>query len=324
MNERERRKMDLFLVRFVEAMTAWNWSKRTIPGYEQNVARFFDWLARETCITSLAEVTPETMASYQTALLSEEKRDGNKLSSVTQSLRLLAVRAFFRYLLRQGHLLLDPSSGLVLPRKRRPLPQALLTPKEAIKLLEATPVKTPLDLRDRAVLEVLYATGIRCSELTALLVSDFDPATATLTVRGGKGGKDRVVPLGPIAAAIVADYIAAGRPKILHSAHARRWKTVKQGKTPLFLSKSGLALLRPTVSAIVAKAAMRAGIDKPVRPHRLRHACATHMLKGGADIRHIQKLLGHASLATTQIYTHVEISDLKDVHRRFHPRERYR
>jgi integrase/recombinase XerD len=159
---------------------------------------------------------------------------------------------------------------------------------------------------------VLYSTGIRNAELRALEMSDFDPEAQTLTINDGKGHKDRVVPLGPTAAAIVGDYIARARPKLMNA----------RATSMLFISKNGLPLDFKRIITIVRKHVRRAGIDKPVRPHRLRHACATHMLKGGADIRHIQKLLGHASLQTTQIYTHVEISDLKAVHRRFHPRER--
>lgn len=319
MNERERRKMDLFLVRFVEAMTAWNWSKRTIPSYEQNIRYFLDWLEAETDVKTLAEVTPELLGSYQVALLSMETRQGKHLATATQHTRLTVLKSFFRYLAREGKLLTNPAAGLQLPKKRRSLPQAHLTPREALRLVETIETSTPAGLRDRAILEVFYATGIRNAELRALTVSDFDPQSETLTVRAGKGGKDRVVPLGPVAAAVLADYLAEGRDKLLRG---KTWRSKPKDVSQLFVSRWGFPLHPPAVIAIVKRAARRAGIKKPIAPHRLRHACATHMLKGGADIRHIQKLLGHASLQTTQIYTHVEISDLKAVHRKFHPRER--
>jgi integrase/recombinase XerD len=331
MNDRERRKMDLFLVRFVEAMTAWSWSRRTIPAYEQNVRVFFDWLERETDVTSLAQVSPETLASYQMAVLTEEKPSGGHLAVGTQHTRLTVLKSFFRFLAREGKLLLNPAAGLTLPKKRKLLPQAHLTPKEAVKLVESIETRTPVGLRDRAIVEVLYGTGIRNAELRALTLSDFDPAEGTLTVRGGKGGKDRVVPLGPVASAVLSDYVAQARPKLVkggswtwrsREVRARRRKKPPKGVTHLFVSQWGFPLHPPAVIDLVKKAAKRAGITKPIAPHRLRHACATHMLRGGADIRHIQKLLGHASLQTTQIYTHVEIGDLKAVHRRFHPRER--
>jgi integrase/recombinase XerD len=319
MNERERRKMDLLLVRFVEAMTAWSWSRRTVPAYEQNVRVFFDWLGEETDVTSLAQVTPDLLGSYQMALLSLEKPSGGHLAVGTQHTRLTVLKTFFRYLSRQGKLLSNPAAGLQLPKKRRTLPQAHLTPKEAIRLVESIDTSAPVGLRDRAIVEVLYASGIRNAELRGLTLSDFDPAAGTLTIRGGKGGKDRLVPLGPIASAVVSDYVAMARPGLMQG---KSWRRKPKGVVHLFVSQWGFPLHAPAVISVVKKAAERAGIKKSIAPHRLRHACATHMLRGGADIRHIQKLLGHASLQTTQIYTHVEIGDLQAVHKRFHPRER--
>lgn len=341
MNPKERRKMDLLLARFVDAMTAWGWSRRTVPSYEQNVRVFFDWLEEETDVASLVQVGPETLASYQMALLTVEKpprarherngsAGGGHLSVSTQHTRLTVLKSFFRFLCREGKLLTNPAAGLTLPKKRRLLPQAHLTPREAIRLVESIETKTPVGLRDRAIVEVLYATGIRNAELRALSLSDFDPAEGTLTIRGGKGGKDRVVPLGPVVSAVLSDYLAQARPRLGKGVtwregtprRAGRRRRPPKGVTHLFLSQWGFPLHPPAVIHVVKRAAERAGIRKPISPHRLRHACATHMLKGGADIRHIQKLLGHASLQTTQIYTHVEIADLKAVHRRFHPRER--
>lgn len=330
MNDRERRRMELLLVRFVEAMTAWGWSRRTIPAYEHNVRVFLSWLARETDLVSLAEVTPTVLSSYQTALLSEEKVRGGHLAMATQHARLSALKGFFRHLSREGKLLTNPAAGLQLPRKRRALPMGSLTSREALRLLDGIDTKTPVGLRDRAIVEVFYGTGIRNAELRALTLSDFDPAGQILTVRAGKGGKDRVVPLGPVATEVVSEYVARSRPKLGRGITWRSGVVRRdpRGKRPpsthLFLSQWGLPLHAVAVIALVRKAAKGAGITKTVTPHRLRHACATHMLRGGADIRHIQKLLGHASLQTTQIYTQVEIGDLKAVHRRFHHRERGR
>ncbi len=325
MTPRQRRRMELLLARFVDAMTAWAFSKRTIPTYAQHVGVFLDWLDEETEVGDLAEVTPEVLTSYQTALLGmERKRPGRKreaapaaggrLSTSTQHARLSALRSFFGFLAREGKLLLDPSASLVLPKKRRSLPRALITPKEAIRLVESIDTSTPMGLRDRAVVEVLYATGIRNAELREMTLADFDAQAETLFVHVGKGGKDRVVPLGPLVTAVLSDYVQLSRPKL-----ARR-----AGVARLFVSNHGWPLWPASIVRIVALAARRAGIKKAVRPHRLRHACATHMLAGGADVRHIQRLLGHSSLATTEIYTRVEIGDLKAVHKRFHPRERGR
>ena len=335
MTPRQRRRMELLLERFVEAMTAWAFSKRTIPTYTQHVAVFLDWLEKETDVGDLGEVTPEVLSSYQTALLGMERKrpgkrkatepknaaapeapaaDGGRLSTATQHARLSALRSFFGFLAREGKLLVDPAASLVLPKKRRSLPRALLTPKEALKLVESIDTKTPMGHRDRAVVEVLYATGIRNAELRGLTLADFDAEAGTLFVRAGKGGKDRVLPLGPVVTAIVSDYVQLARPKL-----AKR-----SGVTSLFVSNHGWPLWPASVVRIVDLAARRAGLQKTVRPHRLRHACATHMLQGGADVRHIQRLLGHSSLSTTEVYTRVEIGDLKAVHKRFHPRERGR
>jgi len=340
MTPRQRRRMELLLERFVEAMTAWAFSKRTIPSYAQHVAVFLDWLEKETDVGDLGEVTPEVLSSYQTALLGMERKrsgkrkatepksataapaaapetpaaDGGRLSTATQHARLSALRSFFGFLAREGKLLVDPAASLVLPKKRRSLPRALLTPKEALKLVESIETKTPMGHRDRAVVEVLYATGIRNAELRGLTLADFDAEAGTLFVRAGKGGKDRVLPLGPLVTAIVSDYVQIARPKL-----AKR-----SGVTSLFVSNHGWPLWPASIVRIVDLAARRAGLQKTVRPHRLRHACATHMLQGGADVRHIQRLLGHSSLSTTEVYTRVEIGDLKAVHKRFHPRERGR
>ncbi len=327
MNDRQRRKMDLLLARFVEAMTAWSFSKLTVRSYRDAVRFFFDWLGEETDLTDLAEVMPETLTSFQTWLFTVEKTKskgprrrslndttGEKLAASSQGAKLTALKSFFRFLCHEGKLLIDPASGLVLPKRRKLLPQALLTPKEAVRLCDSIDTSTPMGMRNRAIVEVLYATGVRNAELRDLLLSDFDSSAGTLSVRAGKGGKDRVVPLGPLVSAVVSDYIALARPKL----------PVKPGVSHIFVSEHGRPLWSQSIVRIVDLAARRAGIKKPVRPHRLRHACATHMLKGGADVRHIQRLLGHSSLATTEIYTRVEISDLKAVHKRFHPRERTR
>ena len=336
MTSAHRRKMELLLARFVDAMTVWSFSKLTVRAYRDAGTFFFDWLDEETDVTDLAGVTPETLSSFQTWLFTAPKTrsrgpqkrsrekgaetgekgagSGERLAAASQGAKLSALKSFFRFLAREGKLLVDPAAGLTLPKRRKLLPQALINPKEAIRLCESIETKTPMGLRNRAVVEVLYTTGIRNAELRELHLCDFDSSAGTLSVRAGKGGKDRVVPLGPLASAVLSDYIARGRPKL----------PVKPGVTNVFVSEHGWPLWAASVVRIVDQAARKAGIKKPVRPHRLRHACATHMLAGGADVRHIQRLLGHSTLATTEIYTRVEIGDLKAVHKRFHPRERTR
>lgn len=315
MTPTERQKIDLQLARFAEAMSAWNFSRTTIRSYTYLLRVFTDWIERETDVHNLAHISAGTIAAYQVALLSAETPSAGRLAVSTQHLRLCAVKALFRWLAREGKLLIDPAALIPLPKRRSALPQALLSPKEAIRLLEATGTTSVLGARDRAILEVLYATGMRNAEIRALTLGEFDSSGTTLLIRHGKGGKDRVVPLGPLAADVLTHYIAGARLQL-----ARRG----QPSQTIFLSNKGTPLSDDALRAVVVRAAARAGIAKHIRPHRLRHACATHMLKGGADIRHIQKLLGHASLESTQVYTRVEISDLKAVHKKFHPRERGR
>jgi len=209
--------------------------------------------AAETDVGSLPEISPETIGSYQMVLLTSAKANGEPLSIGTQYHRLTALKSFFRFLLREGKLLTNPASSIVLPKKRRTLPQALVTAKETLQILDTS---TPMGLRDRAIVEVLYSTGIRNAELRGLTLADFDAGAETLMIRRGKGGKDRLVPLGPTAAAIVCDYVAQSRPKLAQ----------RDGVHALFLTKNGYAIDALAVRNAVkrsAKAAGRSGTATP-------------------------------------------------------------
>lgn len=200
-----------------------------------------------------------------------------------------------------------------IPQQPQRLPSNILTKKEARQLIEATPIEKPRDVRDRAILEVLYGAGIRRAELIYLTLYDVDFDSAMLRIQHSKGDRTRYVPLTQSAYAAVKLYIENVR-----SIFAR-----EAGQTHLFVSsRSGGPLDDADIVRIVRKAARRAGITKHITPHTLRHSCATHLLKGKADIRQIQKLLGHRRLSSTEVYTHVEIDDLRRVVRRCHPRER--
>jgi len=209
----------------------------------------------------------------------------------------------------------NPAALVQPPRKPQTLPRDVLTQAEARRLLEATPTRKPLDIRDRAILETLYATGIRRAELLALTIYNADLQTATLRIEHGKGNTTRIVPLTQSAIAALKLYLT----------EARGLYVTATSQTALFVSsKSGAPLSDNDMLRIVRKAAKRAGITKRVSPHTLRHSCATHLLQEKADIRQIQKLLGHRRLSTTEIYTHVEIGDLQEVIARCHPREQQR
>jgi len=316
MEERAHR-LKLLAVRFEEWLQALHYSPKTRANYSRDVRQFIDWLAENTPASSFAEVTPAELGQYQIALYNQEQskpgREGRRLSVGSQACRLAAVRKFFAWLLGQQWIVYNPASSLALPQRSQQLPRQVLSRAEAQRLLDSTPQVKLRDIRDRAILEVLYATGIRRAELIQLELYDLDLETATLTVRQGKGNQDRIVPL-------TASALTAMR---LYLDKARSLFTGEAGQGRFFVSsRSGGPLDAADIVRIVEKAAKRARISKHVTPHTLRHSCATHLLKGKADIRQIQKLLGHRRLSSTEIYTRVEISDLREVLARCHPREK--
>jgi len=283
---------------------------RTADEYMAHASRFLAWLeAREVV---LVDIRTEDLRAYQGEMLSQRKPGGRLYTSGHHTNRVKAIKSFFGFLYRRSFLLHDPAAALEFPRQEKRLPRTILTPQEARRIIEAPGSKSPQDLRDRAILETLYGTGIRASELANLLPSDVDTEEHVLRVVLGKGRKDRNVPLTRAAAAAIEAYLVRGRAQ-LASGEASR---------PLFLANAGGPLSRGLLSTIVRHWAEEAGIKKRVTCHTFRHSVATHLLRGGADIRHIQALLGHSSLGTTELYTRVVIQDLKDVVRRAHPRGR--
>jgi integrase/recombinase XerD len=280
------------------------YAARTVPSFLAGVRFFLRWLG--TRGVSLLDVRPQDVQAYQAELLTLGKRDGKPYAVASQHGFLTALKNFFRFLYRRGYLLFDPAATIELPKKDRRLPRVILTRREVKTLLDSVRGKDPRDLRDRAILETFYGTGIRASELSSLTPYDIDGEGKLLRVVQGKGGKDRVVPLTDAALRAIERYLV-GRP---------------HGKRHLFLQARGGKLRRSELARLVALRAQQAGLKKHVTPHTLRHSIATHLLQGGADIRHIQALLGHACLSTTEIYTRVEVSDLRRVVARAHPRGR--
>lgn len=238
-----------------------------------------------------------------------ELRESYAEASVVRA--LAAIRGFFRFLHAEGHIDLDPAEGLLGQRLERRLPPVLGT--EAVEaLLRAFPESTPLARRDTAILCVLYASGCRVSELVGLTPNAVITDHRCLRVHG-KGNKERLVPLSPRALELISSYTTEVRPRLIENRAARC-------KDRLFVSRTGRPLDRVRIYQIVRLAAERIGMNLPCSPHALRHSFATHLVSGGADLRVVQELLGHASLATTQIYTHVDQERLHSVHREFHPR----
>ncbi|WP_189517688.1 tyrosine-type recombinase/integrase [Cerasicoccus arenae] len=222
---------------------------------------------------------------------------------------LVAIKDFFRWLCRENEILHNPASELEMPRGERKLPKTPLTASEAERILNLPDITGPLGLRDRALLELLYSTGIRRMEAVRLALEDVQFERRMLAVRQGKGKKDRMTPIGERALSWLEKYLADSRPQL---AHRSREQT-------LFLSAYGDALAPDYLSRLVIDYVKRAEVGKPGGCHLFRHTCATLMLENGADIRFIQQLLGHANLSTTQIYTDVSISQLQRVHAMTHP-----
>lgn len=300
---------ETLLVKFEEYMQSRGFTARTIPDYLHNVKLFLEYLEGVEVMT-VREVDRALVADYQVRLLDQTHR-GKHIGTVTKLRRLSTLRGFFGFLTKSGLVTLDPTADLELPKRPKSLPKNILTKKEMGKLLGLPDLKTPLGIRDRAILEVFYSTGIRASELCNLTLHDIDLAKGELRVNQGKNAKDRVVPLGEVACDYLELYLRNARKKLAPS-----------GQPILFVTKSGKQFRYTTLSFLITRLGQKAGLPKHIASHNLRHTCASHLLKGKADIRYIQEILGHASLATTQIYTKVEIADLKKVHRHCHPRER--
>lgn len=302
-------QFETLLTKFEEYMQSRGFSARTIPDYLHNVKLFLEYL-EGVGIEAIGAVDRVLIADYQIRLLDQTYRD-RPISGVTKLRRLSTVRCFCGYLVKSGALAVDPTTDLELPKRPKNLPKNILTKKEMGKLLALPDLKTPLGIRDRAILEVFYSTGIRVSELCNLTLNDIDIARGELRVNQGKNAKDRVVPLGEVA----CDYLG------LYQRTARK-QLNPVNQQVLFVTKSGKQFRYTTLSYLITRLGQKAGLKKHIASHNLRHTCASHLLQGKADIRYIQEILGHRSLATTQIYTKVEISDLKKVHRHCHPRER--
>jgi len=288
-------------------------SVATRRSYASDLQQLMEWLAARGC-------TVETLDRRAVrAYTADLGRRG--YAPATLARKLSTLRGLSRFLTERGVLGADPTRLLPGPRRRRRLPR-VLTEAEVEALLSAAGGTEPLALRDRAILELLYGCGLRSQEVVALALTDLKPAQAQLIVHG-KGGKMRVVPLGEEAAAAVRRYLDRGRGMLgadrAGDGRANDGRAADAERRPLLLSRSGRALLTSDIRRLVVRYCRRAGLDA-ASPHMLRHAYATHMLERGADLRVIQELLGHASVSTTQVYTHVSGAHLRRVYDLHHPR----
>jgi integrase/recombinase XerD len=304
---------------YVKVLESWGRSRSTLVSYDLALRQLAAWLLAQGVIDTQA-VTPRHLRSFGAALLTHRYKRSNAqgavekpLASSTRYNRLNHIRHFFGWLTKEGITLTDASSGLELGFCGRGLPVGVLTEDEAQRLLSAPP-QTILGLRNRAVLELFYSSGLRRGELSALDLSDVDLSARLVFVRCGKGGKARLVPLGQSAQSAITRYLKESRPDLQNN----------PSTAALFLGSKGVGcgkrLKGCGIGDLVKQAAKATGIERRVTTHTLRHSFATHLLRGGAGIRHVQEMLGHSRIDTTEVYTHVAIPDLLKVHARCHPR----
>jgi integrase/recombinase XerD len=280
-------------------------SRRTVDAYACDLLDFLTFAARSG-VQAPGALRRTTISAY---LLASRRRG---LASTTVARRLAAIRSWVGFLVREGAIGSDPMLDIAQPRLPRRLPD-VLTVEEVERVLAQPRGDGPQVLRDRAVLEMLYAAGLRVSELVGLDVGDVR-LDVELVRCLGKGSKERVVPMGSQAVRAVQRYLAHARPALAG----------RRPSAALFLNRRGGRLTRQSVWMLLKSSAAQAGLRKSIHPHTLRHSFATHLLDGGADLRAVQEMLGHASVTTTQIYTHLTRSRLRDVYRRAHPRDRMR
>lgn len=299
------------LTRYMHAHFEWmlvhGYSADTVRARRIALRRFIAWCA-ERELSDPCAITAPVLERYQRHLFTYRKPDGTPLTLGSQAGALAPLKTWFKWLTREHHIPSNPASELQLPKQPKRLPRTLLAVADIDAILHEAEPATPAGLRDRAMLELLYATGLRRMELPALKRYDVDLNRRLVFVREGKGRRDRVVPLGERAAAWLDKYLAEARPQLLAA-----------DTDALFVTDYGEPMAPEYVAAKVKRYMQFAGIERPGATHLLRHACATHMLENGADIRYIQEMLGHSQLSTTEIYTHVAIDKLQQIHAATHP-----
>ena len=297
-----------YMQAYLSALAVRNYSPETIEGRRSSLESFIDW-CQERALLRAESISKRILESYQRALHRYRKANGKPLGYSSQRGHMTALRDYFKWLCRNDHIPFNPASELELPRPEKRLPEEPLSIRQVEAVLSQPDLADPLGLRDRAILEILYSSGIRRSELTRLQLCDVNAERQTLQVRKGKGKKDRVVPIGCRALQWLQRYLDDVRPQLQLSLK----------ESHLFLSSYGEAFNPDVLSRKVAQYIRQADIGRGGSCHLFRHTCATHMLENGADIRFIQQLLGHEKLETTQIYTEVSIRQLQEVHARTHP-----
>ncbi len=293
---------------FLEAMKVRNYAPATLASRSQSLDTFFRFLAVRS-VDDVREVSRETIRDYQIFL------SGRPYTTYTRHAKLMALRTFFEHLEKTDAVLVNSCVGLILPKLEDRLPRNVLTPAEARAVLDTPDTQTRKGIRDKAILELFYSTGIRLEEMAQLTIHDADWRNGFVRVNKGKFAKDRVVPMGRKASDYVREY--------LHKVRLV-WSQTRKDERALWLSsiQPHSPLKKQLIAVMVRQYGKAAGVARRVTPHVWRHTCATHLVAGGSNIAYVQRLLGHRSLETTQIYTRVAVPEVKATFRRSHPRAR--
>jgi integrase/recombinase XerD len=307
-------ELDLWLERYRTHLELEGLRPRTVEAQVWLLGKFTVW-CREAGLAKPADLTTELVGDYRRHRIERVNARGKKDTPQSVNLHLVALRSFLTFLERKGVVPALLKESIRKMKQPRRLPKPALSHEEVLRILERIPGESAVHLRDRAILEILYSTALRRQELVDLEVADVDVEGGVLVVQEGKGGKGRTVPLGSTAGAWVVRYLTAGRPTLMNGS---------PGHDRLFVSKTGLPLTGNVVREIVLRWTRAAGIKKAVSPHTFRRSCATGMIRNRANPAHVKDLLGHEDYGSLGAYVCLEIVDLKDAHRRFHPREQER
>lgn len=304
-------QIEILIERYRQQLEILNFSPRTVTGRLVHLRRFAGFLQQQN-IAEVTAISSGTLADHQRDLFYLPTSRGTARSVSYQNQAMHALRSFFRFLKIEGYVAQDAAESLPLARVPHVLPRTILTPDDARKVIETPDTGCLLGYRDRTILETLYATGIRKSELMNLTVNDVNLEEEVLRINGGKFNKDRVVPLTRLACSFLETYVKAIRPALLQGRVSDR----------VFISQRARPVSKNALGELVEKYARMAGLSKHVTCHIWRHSCATHLVKNKASLRHVQEMLGHRDLSTTERYLHLTIADLKEAHRQCHPREK--
>lgn len=310
--------MNRLLHEYLEYGRRQNFKDSTLRDWRYCVGLFFKFVEEDyPDIIDITDITRDIALSFEKYLITLKGRSGRVVSISRRRRYLMILRGFFRYLALEEMIYSDPWSRVALPRERSGIVKDVLSIEEMESLLGECGGHTVKSLRDRAILELLYSTGIRADELCGIELNDIDLEERQLFVRNGKLGNQRLIPFGGACRYWVERYMDRARPFIMGSENIY----IDRSRNILFLTLRGGRFRPNSLCRIVKSYALRAGIEKNVTTHTFRHSCAVHMLKGRADIRYVQRQLGHRSISTTEKYLRLEIADLKEAHARCHPRE---